>query len=57
MADILWSSLPNDNNHGMQTEKSKGTPHNVLPEEQCDLLVCTMIMQSQYFLKNWRIVL
>jgi hypothetical protein len=53
MADILWSSLPNDNNHGMLTEKSKGTPHNVLPEEQCDL----MIMQSQYFLKNWRIVL
>jgi hypothetical protein len=57
MADILWSSLPNDNNHGMLTQKSKGTPHNVLPAEQCDLLACTMIMQSQYFLKNWRIVL
>lgn len=52
MADILWSSLPNDNNHGMQTEKSKGIPHNVLPEEQCDLLACAMIMESQYFLKN-----
>lgn len=56
MADILWSSMPNDNNHGMLTDKSKGTP-NVLPEERCDRLACAMIMQSQYFLKNWRIVL